>query len=96
MVECLNNIQRIIADTLHFIENIDVNHLGFQVFLILHSLNCIFAQGFSGGVNTVFNLFSLFDIRDAEIAFLKRQLNGADKRDYDNEYLEAIDKINGK
>ena len=32
--------------------------------------------------------------RDAEIAFLKRQLNGADKRDYDNEYLEAIDKIN--
>ena len=32
--------------------------------------------------------------RDAEIAFLKRQLNGAEKRDYDNEYFEAIDKIN--
>ena len=32
--------------------------------------------------------------RDAEIAFLKRQLNGNTEKEYDNEYFEAIEKIN--
>ena len=32
--------------------------------------------------------------RDAEIAFLKRQLNGGVEKEYDAEYLESIKQIN--